>query len=438
MGFLLVLVAACGEMLVDPSLAPTSLRLSIAPAEGEIAADGLTDAFDKADRVRVRILRELGPPVTVTRDFTPGDVNTVSVTVTLEADEEPAVIIVELLRGDTVLFRGETEILLVAGGSPTVQLGLEATPDHLEIAGPRELLLSVEGTLRLTASVLFATGDTVSGAPIAWESSDSRVASVTAAGLVTAHSEGITRIRATHGALTDEVEVSVERRVAFVVVEPGQRSLQIGDTIQLTATAYDTREGEITGRAVVWAASGGAVEVNASGRVVAVQAGSAVVSATIEGVSGSAYLSVEPEIPPIGPFHGDWYGLAYEMSPACEYYEACNALHLQINQDGQSPISGILEAFGISFDNARFYDVTNISATGSGLQFGVSWFYTGEGGMVSTTNDFTLTLNSNGTLTGQMLECEYSPPSPTYCFSPLQVYLDRNPSSMPESFEQGF
>jgi uncharacterized protein YjdB len=81
--------------------------------------------------------------------------------------------------------------------------------------------------------------------------------------------------------------------VASVVVTPGSVSVEAGDTQQFTATARSAAGATLSGRAFAWSvANTGIATVNSSGLVTAVAKGTTVVTATTEGISGSATVSV--------------------------------------------------------------------------------------------------------------------------------------------------
>jgi len=81
--------------------------------------------------------------------------------------------------------------------------------------------------------------------------------------------------------------------VASVVVSPATLSLGVGATQQLTASLRDSIGNVLTGRSIVWTSSNVVVgTVTGSGLVTALLAGGATITATSEGKSGSAALTV--------------------------------------------------------------------------------------------------------------------------------------------------
>ena len=81
--------------------------------------------------------------------------------------------------------------------------------------------------------------------------------------------------------------------VAAVTVSPAAPTVQVGQTAQLTATPQDANGTPLSGRAVTWASNNTAVAmVNGSGLVTAVATGAATITATSEGQSGTAVVTV--------------------------------------------------------------------------------------------------------------------------------------------------
>jgi len=89
--------------------------------------------------------------------------------------------------------------------------------------------------------------------------------------------------------------------VGAVVVTPATASVVIGRTTQLAATAKDAAGNVLTGRAVAWSSSAPAVAtVDATtGVVTGVSAGAATVTATSEGKTGTAAVTVSAAVKPV-------------------------------------------------------------------------------------------------------------------------------------------
>ncbi len=86
--------------------------------------------------------------------------------------------------------------------------------------------------------------------------------------------------------------------VASVTLSPSPASVRVGGTLQVTATLKDANGNVLSGRTVTWASDNtGMATVSNSGLVTGVAAGSATVTATSEGHSGGAPVSVTTSQP---------------------------------------------------------------------------------------------------------------------------------------------
>jgi hypothetical protein len=82
-----------------------------------------------------------------------------------------------------------------------------------------------------------------------------------------------------------------------VAVTPASVSLAVGGTQQLTAAPKDASGNVLAGRAVTWASSApGVASVSGAGLVTAVAAGTATITATSDGKSGTAAVTVNPPV----------------------------------------------------------------------------------------------------------------------------------------------
>jgi uncharacterized protein YjdB len=163
--------------------------------------------------------------------------------------------------------------------------------------------LLVGETRQVSATLLDAAGNTLTGRPITWSMSNGTVASVDPTGLVTALGAGTARIDVRADGITANVSVTVTPvPVAAVAVTPGTLSLRVDETSTLTATMRDAAGAVLTGRAVSWSSSAPGVATVTDGVVRAVSAGSATITATSEGVAGTASVTVTAAEPtPPGP-----------------------------------------------------------------------------------------------------------------------------------------
>jgi hypothetical protein len=86
--------------------------------------------------------------------------------------------------------------------------------------------------------------------------------------------------------------------VASVGVIPGVFSLVVGDTLQLTTISRGKAGNPLIGRSVAWTTSASTVAtVSSTGTVSGVGVGSAMITATVEGKTGTAVVTVSPSYP---------------------------------------------------------------------------------------------------------------------------------------------
>ena len=167
--------------------------------------------------------------------------------------------------------------------------------------GPSSMTLRVGGATRtLTATLRDASGNVLTGRTIAWTSSTTATATVSSSGVVTPVAVGATTVTATSEGKTGSSSITVTLvPVSTVAVSPASTTLDAGGTQQLTATLKDSAGNTLTGRTITWSSSNtAAATVSTSGKVTAVAAGSATITATSEGKSGGASVTVNATQPP--------------------------------------------------------------------------------------------------------------------------------------------
>jgi uncharacterized protein YjdB len=162
--------------------------------------------------------------------------------------------------------------------------------------------LVVGQTATATATLADSTGNLLSGRVVTWSSSNTTVATVDAAGSVSAKAAGSAMIQATSESKTSASSLSVSAPapipVASVSVSPPTASLLVGATVQLSTTTRDGNNNVLTGRVISWSsANTGIARVSTSGLVTAVAAGSVSVTASSEGQVGSSVITVTAPAP---------------------------------------------------------------------------------------------------------------------------------------------
>ena len=88
--------------------------------------------------------------------------------------------------------------------------------------------------------------------------------------------------------------------VASVTVTPGQGTLIVGDTLNMSARATDPADYVIEGRPVSWLSTNDSIAtVSAAGVVKAIRPGTVTIRATVDGKTGAANLNIEA-LNPVG------------------------------------------------------------------------------------------------------------------------------------------
>jgi uncharacterized protein YjdB len=131
-------------------------------------------------------------------------------------------------------------------------------------------------------------------APVFWRSGAPAIADVTPSGRVAGVAGGFATIIASLDTVSRGVGVRVTPiPVASVAVTPAPVTVVENAFASLTATLRDQAGNELTNRWVVWTVNNPAIaEATSSGRVVGIAPGTAMVTATSEGRSGTAAVTV--------------------------------------------------------------------------------------------------------------------------------------------------
>ncbi|MBU6367883.1 MAG: Ig-like domain-containing protein, partial [Gemmatimonadetes bacterium] len=164
---------------------------------------------------------------------------------------------------------------------------------------PTSCALTTGASCTLAATTADASGRTLTGRAISWTTSAAAVATVSTAGVVTAVAPGAATITATSEGRSGTATITVTPpAVERITVTPSSCALVTGASCTLTAATVDAAGAPLTGRAISWTTSAAAVAtVSTAGVVTAVAAGSATITATSEGKSATAAITVTP--PPV-------------------------------------------------------------------------------------------------------------------------------------------
>jgi hypothetical protein len=217
-------------------------------------------------------------------------------------------------------------------GTAPNDASLASASSAVRTVSPSPATVVAGATVQLTA--LDGGGRPVSAR---WESSNVAVASVSETGLVTGVAAGSATVTARTGRYSAASSVTVTAAqtpapVASVEVSPTTAGVDVGGAVQLTATLRDASGAVLTGRPVAWASADPAIAtVDAGGMVRGVAAGSAAITASAEGRTGTAAVTVSA--PASGPIavecasaRAEWIWCDdFEQDRLARYFEVSTA-----------------------------------------------------------------------------------------------------------------
>ena len=195
----------------------------------------------------------------------------------------------------SALSPGEARIAASAQGKSAVAtVTVTAREVASVVVSPATVSMRVGVSTPLTAQTLDADGQSLTGRTVAWSSSNTAVATVSASGTVTGVSPGAATITAASEGRSGQAAVTITLPpVQTVVVSPSVDTLAIGTERAHTAVLRDANNNVLTGRALAWSSNNVAVAtVSSTGVVTGVGAGTVTISATSEGRVGSATVVV--------------------------------------------------------------------------------------------------------------------------------------------------
>jgi len=184
----------------------------------------------------------------------------------------------------------------------TAATSITTVPVASVTVSPASASILVGGTQQFTAVTKDAAGNILTGRIVTWSTSNASVATVSGSGLGTGIAAGPATITATSEGQSGGASLTVSNvPVASVTVSPASASVLVGATQQFTAVTKDAAGNVLTGRLVTWSSSNTLVAtVSGSGLALAIAAGPATITATSEGKSGTASLTVQLLPPPPG------------------------------------------------------------------------------------------------------------------------------------------
>ena len=197
----------------------------------------------------------------------------------------------------TALTPGGSIITAASEGRTAVAtITVSSVPVATVVVTPNDNPVVVGQTTQLTAEARDASGQALAGRAILWSTSAANIATVTSNGIVTAIAPGTATITATSEGKTGTATITVSPKpVSSIIVSPGQTSVNVGSTVQLSAQVTDDAGNPLSGRPITFASeTPGVASVTAAGLVTGVATGTATITATSEGKTGTATITVTP------------------------------------------------------------------------------------------------------------------------------------------------
>jgi alpha-tubulin suppressor-like RCC1 family protein len=182
----------------------------------------------------------------------------------------------------------------------TPPVGATPVPVTSVVLTPPSATLPQGATQQITAQTRDANGAVLAGRIVTWSTSDTAVATVSAAGLVTARDTGSATIAATSEGARAQAKVTVTLGVIrAVVVTPAAPTMIVGDSLVMTATPADSAGHLLTARtdSVTWQSSDTTkLTISSRGVARARAAGSATITATIAGQRGTTAVTIKASL----------------------------------------------------------------------------------------------------------------------------------------------
>lgn len=218
----------------------------------------------------------------------------------------------------------------------------EIIPETLEPTlrvEPASVSLAVGQTRQLTGTYTDEAGEDQS-AQVQWNTSVPDVASVTSGGLVTAVAPGQAWVVAAADGLADSTLVTVTdnvNAVAKVEITTAQTTVNVGETLQLAAKAYNGNDEEIPAPIVIWESSNtNVLTISANGTATGQNAGASSVTASVSGIKSlpvTFQVTQADGAARTGTFSGN---MGYSVSGTATLQQTGSALQLILGSNFQS------------------------------------------------------------------------------------------------------
>ena len=282
------LLLACGDGQTAPS--PTEPDRASVPTSMAITPDAATlAAFGQTVQLTATVRDQDGQPmVGLAVNWASGDAGIVTV--------DPAGVATAVDNGSTSV----TAAVRDGGPSAAATVTVAQRVAELRLSPEPGVFQALGATLRMSATALDANGNPVNSVEVVWSSSDESVVTVDQAGLVTAVGNGRARVDVMAGSHSAATEFTVEQHAAAIRISPAADTLRwLGDTLRLSAEAFDSNDYVMGGAEFIWSSNDESVAtVDATGLVTGVGDGTVEITASLTGSDIIATAALEVEVLP--------------------------------------------------------------------------------------------------------------------------------------------
>ncbi len=193
-------------------------------------------------------------------------------------------------------------VTAISAGTATISATAEGVTATMTLEVTHGPVASIEiglgANAQLIATLRDAQGHLLEDRSVTWSTSDASVLDVDPqTGQLSIGAPGTATVTATSEAVSASAVITVSQTpVDSVEVTPGDTTIQVGGTVQLTASPKDADGNILTGRDVSWSSSSNSTAtVSDSGVVTGLAAGTITISATVDGTTGTTTVRVEPQ-----------------------------------------------------------------------------------------------------------------------------------------------
>ena len=270
------LLTSCSSGGGSNSTKATLQSIGISPQNATVAA-GLTEQFSASENYSDGSSKPLSGATWTTSDATVATVNSTGLVTTIK---QGAIMV-------TATFGAVTGTAPLTVGPPTLK-SISVSPQISTVAAGF--------TQQFKATGNYSDGSSNGLSGVTWTTSDTTVATINAAGLVTTLKQGLVTVTATSGNVTGTAPLTVDPpALKSISVSPQNATVAAGLTQQFTATGTYSDGSSSVVSGVAWTTSDKTLAtVSATGIVTTLKQGSLTVTATSGSVIGSAPFAVGP------------------------------------------------------------------------------------------------------------------------------------------------